>query len=239
MFHEFERKTDIADYDRAGLMRIDSILNIFQEAAIGHSASVGYPTETYMGIGNIWMHNKNLFKVDKLPDFKQKLVVRTWSRGIDKFRGYRNYEIIADGEKCITGSSIWIYLNIAKRRPVRPTEDMLKRYDSEDLPVLDDRIKTLKVDEPADEYEKIVTVRPSDFDVNGHVSNVVYGAFIDVALQDAGVDIVNKYVSFSYMHEITPDIQEVIVRMSKTEQGHQLGIYSGDVCHCTCGVDNE
>lgn len=242
MFFEFDRHFDIADYNRKGLMRTDSILKIFQEAAIYHSTSIGYTTESYMGSGNIWMHNRNLFKADKLPDFMQKLFVRTWSRAIDKFKGFRNYEIYADGQKCITGSSIWIYLNIDKRRPVRPAEDMIARYDSEDLPVFNDMVRDISFSEPSGDSSEInIKVRPSDFDVNGHVSNVTYGQYFETALLAYDVDITGRFFSFSYQSEIKPDVKEVTVKTEKTDGGYRLGVYSGGVCNClgeVSGVDS-
>jgi len=240
LFYEFDRHLDIADYNKHGLLRTDSILKIFQEAAIDHSGSIGYTTQSYMGSGNIWMHNKNLFKVDKLPDFMQKLKVKTWSRGIDKFKGFRNYEIYADGEKCITGSSIWIYLNIEKRRPVSPTEDMVERYDSEDIPVFDDRVKKISLKEPSPSGDKtIIKVRPSDFDVNGHVSNVTYGQYFETALMAYDVDITNKFFSFSYMSEIKPEIREVEVICEKLEKSYRLGVYTEGACNCLGEVSDE
>jgi len=240
MFYEFDRHFDIADYDKNGLLRLDSILKIFQEAAIYHSGSIGYTTESYMGSGNIWMHNKNLFKTEKLPNFKQKLKVKTWSRGIDKFKGYRNYEIYADGEKCITGSSIWIYLNIEKRRPIRPTADMLERYDSEDVPVMNDMIKELSFREPSENAKKVsLTLRPSDYDVNGHVSNVTYGQFLDTALSGLGYELQGAYVSLSYMNEIKPDISCVDIRAEKVGDIFIIGVYSEGVCNCLGEVWNE
>ncbi|PLX68720.1 MAG: hypothetical protein C0603_06090 [Denitrovibrio sp.] len=239
MFYSFDRNIDISDYNGKGEFRIDSILKVFQEAAITHSASIGFTTESYMGAGNIWMHNKNLFKVDSLPDFKQKLTVKTWSRGMEKFRGIRNYEVYADGKKCITGSSIWIYLNIAKRRPIRPSDEMVAVYDSENVPVFDDMIKTIKHVEPSNDItEKLITLRPSDIDVNGHVSNVVYGQFIETALSEYNIDITNRFVSLSYMHEIKPDVQEVSVKTEKVGNSYKLGIYSGEECACLAEVSD-
>jgi medium-chain acyl-[acyl-carrier-protein] hydrolase len=233
MFYEFDRHLDIADYGADGLLRVDSILKIFQEAAVEHSASIGYTTDSYMGSGNIWMHNKNLFKVNTLPDFSQPLRVKTWSRGIDKFKGFRNYQIFADGKECITGSSVWIYLNIKRRRPVRPTEEMLERYDSEDIAVLDDMIKTLNHSEPsADADEIVISLRTSDFDVNGHVSNVVYGQFFQSALQKYGADIIDSSLSISYMHEIKPETTEVVVKTEKIDSGYRMGVYADDKCAC-------
>ncbi len=239
MYYSFDRETDIADYNGKGELRIDSILKIFQEAAINHSGSIGFTTESYMGAGNIWMHNKNLFKIDAMPDFKQKIHVKTWSRGIDKFKGFRNYEIYADGQKCIAGSSIWIYLNIAKRRPVRPSDEMIATYDSENVPVFDDMIKTLKHIEPENiTGENEITLRPSDIDVNGHVSNVMYGQFIETALQEYSVDILGRFISLSYQHEIKPDVKLVNVKTEKTADGYRLGIYSGEECACLAEVSD-
>lgn len=237
MFFEFDRQSDVADYGRNGLLRTDSILKLFQEAAIRHSGSVGYTTESYMGSGNIWMHNKNLFKAAKLPDFRQNLRVKTWSRGIDKFKGFRNYEVYADGEKCITGSSIWIYLNIEKRRPTRPSQEMIERYESEDIPVFDDMIKTVNFREPAEgSDEKNIIIRPADFDVNGHVSNIVYGQYFETALADFGVDITDRFFSFSYQHEIKPENQMVTVRTEKEGGAYYLGVYAGGECCCLGSV---
>jgi len=233
MFYEFDRQFDVTDYNGRGKLRTDSILKIFQEAAIYHSASIGFTTESYMGSGNIWMHNKNLFFTDTLPDFKQKLRVKTWSRGIDKFKGYRNYEIYADGVKCITGSSIWIYLNMEKRRPVRPTQEMVDTYDSEDVPVMNDRIKTLNIKEPEGEtVEKQIIIRPSDYDVNSHVSNVIYGQYIDTALRDFDVDIQGKYFGLVYLHEIKPDVEYVTIKTAETYNGYISAIYAGGRCAC-------
>lgn len=240
MFYEFDRHFDIADYNKEGFLRTDSILKIFQEAAIYHSDSIGYSTESYMGSGNIWMHNRNLFKAEKLPDFRQKLFVRTWSRGIDKFKGFRNYEILADGEKCITGSSIWIYLNIEKRRPVRPTEDMVKRYDSEDIPVFGDMVRDVSFKEPENPLSEIsIKVRPSDFDVNGHVSNVTYGQYFDTALASLDADITGHYFSFLYQSEIKPDVREVTVKTEKDGGAYRLAVYSDGVCNCLGCVFDE
>lgn len=233
MFYEFNRHFDVADYNGKGLLRTDSILKIFQEAAIYHSASIGYSTESYMGSGNIWMHSKNLFKADKLPDFRQKLTVKTWSRGIEKFKGFRNYEIYADGGKCITGSSVWIYLNIERRRPVRPTQEMIDTYDSEDIPVFEDMVKNLSLEEPSADAERInVKVRPSDFDVNGHVSNVTYGQYFETALSPYDIDITGKFFSFSYLSEIKPDVKTVEVACEKNLNRYRLAVYSGGSCNC-------
>ena len=239
MFYEFDRHFDIADYDKDGTLRMDSILKIFQEAAIYHSESIGYSTESFMGSGNIWMHNRSMFKADKLPDFKQRLKVKTWSRGIDKFKGFRNYEIFADGEKCVTGSSVWIYLNIEKRRPVRPTAEMIETYDSEDVSVFDDMLQTLKFNEPSADVDGFrLTLRPSDYDVNGHVSNVTYGQFFDTVLNKMGYALENSFVSFSYLHEIMPDVKEVTVKAEKDGDRFLLGVYSGEVCNCLGEVWN-
>jgi len=240
MFYEYERHCDISDYNENKELRMDSILKIFQEAAITHSSSVGYTTDSYMGCGSIWMHNRNLFKVSRLPDYSEKLKVKTWSRGIEKFKGFRNYEIYANDKKCIAGSSIWIYLNIDKRRPVRPSPDMIRKYDSEDVPVFNDKIKRLTFKEPESiDAEITVQLRPADFDVNGHVSNVTYGQFFEMALREIHEDISDRYVGTSYIHEIKPDVAEVTVRAEKSAAETILAVYSGGICNCVGGVFDE
>ncbi|PLX66089.1 MAG: hypothetical protein C0602_13235 [Denitrovibrio sp.] len=240
MFFEFERHFDVADYNHKGLLRTDSILKIFQEAAINHSANIGYSTQSYMGSGNIWMHNKNLFKADVLPNFRQKLKIKTWSRGIEKFKGFRNYEIYADGEKCVTGSSVWIYLNIEKRRPVRPSQEMVDNYDSEDVPVFSDRVKKINIQQPsADADEVVIKIRPSDFDVNGHVSNVTYGQYFETVLSDYDFDVTGKYFSIAYQSEIKTSAKEVAVRYEKIDSAYRLGVYSDGVCNCIGEVSYE
>jgi medium-chain acyl-[acyl-carrier-protein] hydrolase len=236
MIYTNEREYDITDYGADKLMRLDAILKIFQETAVAHSDSIGYSADSYMGSGQIWLHNKNIFKVNRLPDYRDKVSCKTWSRGINKFKGFRNYELYTGDEKCIEGSSIWIYIDIAKKRPIRPTQEMIETYDSEEIPVLGDMIMKYNISEP-DEYtsERLVTLRPSDFDVNGHVSNIVYGQLIGSCFNG---DLAGKFVGISYVHEIKFGVEEVMVKKYEDDERTVLAVYNGEECSCIFEVKN-
>jgi len=228
MIYKHERAYDITDYGGDKKLRLDAILKIFQELAVAHSAFVGYSAETYMGQGNIWLHNKSLFKINKLPNYTQEMKPETYSRSIDRFKGHRNYRVFVENELAIEGSSIWIYIDIDKKRPVRPTAELISRYEAEDIPLLNDMIKKYSIKEP-DSYddEILVALRPADFDVNGHVGNIVYAQLASIFVD---CDLEGKLVGIVYNHEIPAGVKEVIVKSFNQPDRQVVGIYNGDSC---------
>lgn len=235
MFYIYQRQKDIADYGSDKKMRFDSVLKIFQEAAVNHSASVGYPADTYMGQGSIWILNRIMFHVRRFPDFSDDITVKTWSRGLDKFKGYRNYEISSGGETLIEGSGIWLYIDIAKKRPVRVTQEMFERYDSENVCNMN-RIIDEWDTKGADGYvsEDIVPLRPADFDINGHMNNIRYGEIISSVSQD--IDFTGKTVGLFYSHEITPDTKYVTVKHAETAKSKIISIFTKETLSCLCEI---
>lgn len=235
MFYTYSRQHDIADYGADRRLRFDAVLKIFQEAAVTHSASIGYPADTYMGHGNIWILNRIMLNASYFPDFSQSLEVKTWSRGLEKFKGFRNYEIKADGETCITGSSIWLYIDIEKKRPVRITPDMAEKYDSENICNMCNVIDGWNTKD-AEHYtsQMQVQLRPADFDINGHMNNIRYAELISMAAQE--IDFTNRTVGLYYNHEITPDIKYVDVKQATTDKSEIFGVYTGDTLACLCEI---
>ncbi len=235
MFYTYNRNNDIADYGADKKLRFDAVLKIFQEAAIVHSASVGYPADSYMGSGTIWMLNRIMIEPIEFPDFCKKLTVTTWSRGLDKFKGFRNYEIKADGEVCIKGSSIWLYIDIKKKRPVRVTPDMVTNYDSETVCNMGGRIDTWDRKE-AEEYisEKVIDLRPADFDINGHMNNVRYAEIVSTVSRH--IDFTGHTIGLFYSHEIKPDTKEVLTRYAETDNSKVFSIYDKDNLAFLCEI---
>ena len=230
----YQRQNDISDYGADKLLRFDAVLKIFQEAAIEHSASVGYPMDSYMGNGNIWVLNRILIQTVKFPDFTKHLTVKTWSRGMDKFKGFRNYEIKADDELCIKGSSIWLYIDINKKRPVRLTQDMIENY-KDDPECNMGRIIEHWDRKDAENYtsESVVGLRPADFDVNGHMNNIRYGEIISSVSQH--IDFTGKTVGLFYNHEIMPGTQSVTVKYAEDGDSRIFGMYD-DRLACLCEI---
>ncbi|TCK62485.1 acyl-[acyl-carrier-protein] thioesterase [Seleniivibrio woodruffii] len=235
MFYDYIRTKDISDYGADKKLRFDAVLKIFQEAAVAHSASVGYSADTYMGRGNIWILNRLMAHAEKFPDFAQELSVRTWSRGLDRFKGFRNYEIRADGEICIKGSSIWLYIDIERKRPVRVTPQMYEDYQSENVCNMCSMIDGWDRKD-AEKYDRSVRVqlRPADFDINGHMNNIRYGELLSLASSD--MDFTGKTVGLFYNHEIKPETEFVDVRIADEDKSRIVSIFDGDTLACLCEI---
>ncbi|MCD8554491.1 acyl-ACP thioesterase domain-containing protein [Seleniivibrio sp.] len=235
MFYDYTRIKDISDYGADKRLRFDAILKIFQEAAVAHSASVGFSADSYMGKGNIWILNRLMIHADFFPEFSKELTVRTWSRGLDRFKGFRNYEIKADGEVCVRGSGIWLYIDIEKKRPVRVTQQMYEDYQSENVcnmcSIIDgwDR-------KGADSYDRSIHVqlRPADFDINAHMNNIRYGEILSLASGD--MDFTGKTVGLFYNHEIKPETKSVEVKIADEEKSRIVSIFDGETLACLCEI---
>lgn len=162
-----------------------SILNFLEETAISHSQSVG------LGINNLksrnlgWILNRWHLNVARYPLYGEKIIIKTWPSGFERFHATREF-IIEDSEGRTIGlaSSLWFLLNIEKRRPTRIHDDIGNAYGVDPTRAIENPFDDLSSVETT-ECEKRYTVRRSDIDTNNHVNNVRYIDWILEALPES------------------------------------------------------
>jgi acyl-ACP thioesterase len=111
--------------------------------------------------------------------------MRTWPRGTQKLFAVRDYEFLdAEGKLAVRGRSGWIIFDTEKKRPLRP-ETIVNALPLNEgrnalpdgagsVPGIDNEGGALRLGERTALY--------SDIDMNGHVNNARYIAWIEDAL---------------------------------------------------------
>jgi len=212
MKYKIKRLIDVDETGPDGMLKLNTLFTYFQRAAIEHSSSVGNTPDVVMKTGNSWMFNKILLEINEMPAYTDDIEIVTWSRKIDKFKGFREYRIVKDSEILVAASSLWIYVNIEKRRPVRVAEEVLFQYGSEDEKALESEPDGWKPDVlESYDNQKNISLRYSDFDMNNHLNTSSYIDLILTALCDrSSLGRLNRF-NIAFMHEIPVGTKEAAV----------------------------
>jgi acyl-ACP thioesterase len=189
--------------DKSDSMTLNSIFNLFQEAAISHAESLGVGREAMARTNQVWLLSRMSVQVDRRPRYGETVTVRTWPRGAERLFTRRDYDILgADGQAAVRASSSWLIVDIIKRRPLRPQsllENMPRNEGLDALPAaavsLEENSSLLKCREHSALY--------TDVDANGHVNNISYIRWIENAINPEFLEQAKQMrLDINYMNEV-------------------------------------
>lgn len=170
------------------------LMGDIQEAAEVGAKDCGFDTYLVNGKNACWIVLRNKIHINRMPKWREKISIRTWSTGINKFYFGREYEIFDSNNEIIAyATSIWILADINTHKPIIPgknndffipePQNIRKVFDSEAPKVK----ATLK---PSDRQPDIIKFGDfSEMDHNGHVNNSRYLAWIYDALYKKNYEI--------------------------------------------------
>lgn len=175
MTFEQNYKPTLEDIDKNTCLTNKAILRYFENTATYHSDAVGGGIKAVEVTGQTWIVLDWSVKVLKRPKYGENLKVRTWSRGIQKFFAFRDYELINENnEVCVVGTSRWVLMDINKNRMVLLNEELMKMYESESKMVLP-KEDFSKIAIPEDFSKEInYTSMRKDIDFNKHMHNLYH-----------------------------------------------------------------
>jgi acyl-ACP thioesterase len=114
------------DVDFRNRLRPAALLSMMQEAAGHDAARLGFGHDQIAPLGIAWVLARVSLEMKHWPGWDEELVVETWSRGAESLYGLRDFRFLdAAGNELGGASSVWLLINAAGRRPVRP--DILGR----------------------------------------------------------------------------------------------------------------
>lgn len=186
-----------------------TILHFLQDLATFHTESVGLGLDRLSQARTGWVLNRWLLKMDKYPRLGDKILLETWLSRVEHFYTTREFIVVNSGGRQLgRASSIWIYLNIDTKRPLRIPEHFGKAYGLDESRSMHAPFKkALKMTEIQTEMN--FHVRRSDIDTNDHVNNARY---VDWMLEGIPAAVTNDYL----LHEL-----EVIYR-KETKYGTDI-----------------
>jgi len=175
MIYTQDFKTTLEDIDKNAYITNKAILRFFENTATYHSDSIGGGIKAVEETGLTWIVLDWRVKVINRPKYGEKLKVRTWSRGIQKFFAFRDYELVNDNDEILAlGTSKWVLMDINKNRMVLLNDELMARYESEDRPAFDEN-QLSKIESPSEFSNEInYTVMRKDIDFNKHMHNLYH-----------------------------------------------------------------
>jgi medium-chain acyl-[acyl-carrier-protein] hydrolase len=208
-----------ADCGISTSVSIKSLLDIIEDAAEHHAASVGDPTQKGIEGRIFWIRREWQIKLGRPIGIGEPINVKTWT--IDKGAtaiSQRQFLVTAeDGKVLCRTNSTHAMFDYEKNRPVRISKELLDLYNPQNHYVLEPCKTRLRVPETF-EYEKSFKLRRSDFDYNGHVHNTTY---VDFAMEILPEEIYSantfEELRIVYLKPVLKD-SRVILRYSRIEE---------------------
>lgn len=231
--YRLDTRVSFGDVDRDNLLSLRGVFKLLQEVAIAHANLFDTGTDAMLTRGESWVLNRLAVEIRRYPAYGEPLHIETWSSGIRGFRGYRDFRVQdAQGRLIISGSSLWIFVNIRTGAIMRVPRELAERFPSVNegafCPDLDTR-DTGRM--PEGSTESRITLRYSDFDANHHVNNTAYLDFLQAALSLQRAPTRPGQVLIRYGKAIPDSCPEVGVRLGSVGERICFAIeVAGETC---------
>ena len=153
-----------------------AILEYLEDIAAYHSDSVGIGINTTNKTQISWLLSDWKLEVIKRPHYGQILDIHTWSRKIEKFYAFRDFEIYdEENNLCAIATSKWLLINNKTGKIVRVEAELADKYQSEMGKCVFKDTEIKKLYEPKEFINEVTyNARRRDIDVIGHMHNLYY-----------------------------------------------------------------
>ena len=172
--YNIETKVRYSECGENGKMKLSAIVNQFQDSSSEHSESLGVGMDYLKEKKRAWILNSWQIVIERYPKAHEDIVVSTWPTGFRGVFGPRNFCMkTPDGEMLAYANTLWVYLDIEKGTPTKPSEEEKSIYGTE--PPLDMEYTSRKIKLPEEaKVVDTVSVRKYHIDTNSHMNNSQY-----------------------------------------------------------------
>jgi len=200
--------------DGDGRARAAALLNYLQDAAGGHAASMGYSVLDLLKSGKTWVLSRNHVRILRYPREGDEVRVTTWPSGSRGQFALRDFEAVDSRGPVLVGTTSWMIIEIATRRPVPVAGLLPADYGLDKRALPDDFPSIPRLEAAARETAFRATLR--DIDWNKHVNNAVY---VSWALEGVPPEILDQR------------------RLAEVEVSYRAEAFSGDEILSRVGPD--
>lgn len=170
-----------------GVAGMPALCDWLQEAAGNHASSLTWGVENLQQRRLTWVLARLHLRVSRWPRWRDDVRVQTWPSGVVRAFAVREFRIDLGEENVGVGTSGWVVMDTASRRPVRPGAALADMVLTTPPRVLDDGFERLpELPSATSAFE--VRVGRSDLDLNAHANNVRFVAWVLDGLTAAVVD---------------------------------------------------
>lgn len=172
--HEEHFTIRSSEVSHKGKAKLQSICDLLQETAGNHALKLNFDISRLRENQLTWMLHRLHVQIDRFPEWRDRIKIRTWPSSGDTLRAYRDFIIEdSDGKKLGRCLSYWLMINTKTKKPVRMPDEVLQMAPANTGHVLDIKNSRIDVNQPMQD-SKLFRVRRSDLDINQHVNNVKY-----------------------------------------------------------------
>lgn len=191
------------DCDTERRMRLSSLFVAMQEGGERHAVSLGLGYDAMMERGLFFVLARIHVRTLRAPRCGERVVHTTWPGMTNRFFCPRYHVFtLEDGTPLAYAGALWVTLDTAARKIASPKAANLPFPDTSDIPAPIE----LPMRMPAiGEITQIISRTPmySDYDINGHVNNTRYIAWLCDALG-------SETLSGRYIGELTAGYEKEI-----------------------------
>nr|WP_294493299.1 acyl-ACP thioesterase domain-containing protein [uncultured Mediterraneibacter sp.] len=184
--YEFSGRVRYSEIDHRGTMTLPALINYFQDCSIFQSEAIGLGTGRLRQDRKAWVLSYWQVIVDRYPGLGEKVTTGTFATEFKGLYGYRNFYMKDEtGEQIARANSIWVFMDLEKGRPVRPTAEHIEPYGTCEPLEMPYEDRKIVLPETGVEEEPF-PVRKYHIDTNEHVNNCQY---VQMALEMVSGDI--------------------------------------------------
>ena len=223
MFFEQKYRIQVSDTRKSTNATNKGFLGLMEDIASLHSSKVGFGIYDIPKTNLTWLLLGWKLKVFSRPKLEDIVYVKTWSRKIEKYYAYRDFEVRnVQGELLAIATSKWILINTKDRKVTKVEDYVAKAYESEANHSVfgNENMDKLKI---PDDYDSVLeyTLARRDIDLYNHMHNLYY---LDLAYEALPEDIYNNVNEFNniritYKREIKSG-SKIICLYKKLEEKH-------------------
>lgn len=155
------------------VLKSSALFLAIQEISIAHTEALGFPKETTLEKGLLWVIAKEHIKIIRMPRYDEEVILSTYPHQMMHSLFPRSYEIKdKNGNLLIIGSAIWTLIDIKTRKIVNPIDHNILIPDLSNgrdfsMPLSNKFLK---------EYDNETTLKAmySYCDLNKHLNNSSY-----------------------------------------------------------------
>lgn len=172
--YEFDGRVRYSEIDHTGKMTLPALINYFQDCSTFHSEEAGLGMERLKAEKKAWILSYWQVIVERYPGLGEKITTGTFATEFKGLYGNRNFYMKdAEGRRIACANSIWVFMDLEKGRPARPSEEHIRPYGTEEPLDMPYEGRKILMPEQCVEMESF-PVRKYHIDTNEHVNNCQY-----------------------------------------------------------------
>lgn len=202
--YTIENTVRFSEIDHTKKMTLPGIINYFQDCSIFQSEEIGYGLDYLKEQKKAWVLSSWQIAVNRYPMLGEKIKVSTFATGFKGIFGDRNFCMHDEsGAMTACANSLWVYMDIEKGRPVKPSAEEMAAYGVSEPLDMEILSRKIILPENTEEYPAF-PVRKYHIDTNEHVNNCQYVQMAQEVLEEGeGVSRLRvEYKKSAVLHDM-------------------------------------